>query len=207
MRSQENKSHLSQKMKACWQGLWENARSPEWQTQLTNPNTKKHQQIQTNSTNPYQTKTTPTLPHNKITYLFNIMLVCFIHVTSCHHVTLSARQHQALLLRSRASRSWCWPQQASGQCLVACGFVIFPQIAGSYRGSYFSKVGLLITEIAAAPSLPSSFVSLHLSPCMLITEIAAAPGLPSSFVSLYLSPCMLITEIAAAPSLPSSFPR
>ena len=38
---------------------------------------------------------------------------------------------------------------------------IFPQIAGSYRGSYFSKVGLLITEIAAAPSLPSSFVSLH----------------------------------------------
>ena len=81
----------------------------------------------------------------------------------------------------------------------------FPQIAGSYRGSYFSKVGLLITEIAAAPSLPSSFVSLHLSPCMLITEIAAAPSLPSSFVSLHLSPCMLITEIAAAPSLPSSF--
>ena len=37
----------------------------------------------------------------------------------------------------------------------------FPQIAGSYRGSYFSKVGLLITEIAAAPTLPSSFVSLH----------------------------------------------
>ena len=80
-----------------------------------------------------------------------------------------------------------------------------PQIAGSYRGSYFSKVGLLITEIAAAPSLPSSFVSLHLSPCMLITEIAAAPSLPSSFVSLHLSPCMLIAEIAAAPSLPSSF--
>ena len=48
---------------------------------------------------------------------------------------------------------------------------IFPQIAGSYRGSYFSKVGLLITEIAAAPSLPSSFVSLHLSPCMLTTEL------------------------------------
>ena len=82
---------------------------------------------------------------------------------------------------------------------------LFPQIAGSYRGSYFSKVGLLITEIAAAPSLPSSFVSFHLSPCMLITEIAAAPSLPSSFVSLHLSPCMLITEIAAAPSLPSSF--
>ena len=61
----------------------------------------------------------------------------------------------------------------------------FPQIAQSYRGSYFSKVGLLITEIAAAPSLPSSFVSLHLSPCMLITEIAAAPSLPSSFVSLH----------------------
>ena len=39
--------------------------------------------------------------------------------------------------------------------------LLFPQIAGSYRGSYFSKVGLLITEIAAAPSLPSSFVSLH----------------------------------------------
>ena len=84
-------------------------------------------------------------------------------------------------------------------------YQIFPQIAGSYRGSYFSKVGLLITEIVAAPSLPSSFVSLHLSPCMLITEIAAAPSLPSSFVSLHLSPCMLITEIAAAPSLPSSF--
>ena len=82
---------------------------------------------------------------------------------------------------------------------------LFPQIAGSYRGSYFSKVGLLITEIAAAPSLPASFVSLHLSPCVLITEIAAAPSLPSSFVSLHLSPCMLITEIAAAPSLPSSF--
>ena len=59
-----------------------------------------------------------------------------------------------------------------------------PQIAGSYRGSYFSKVGLLITEIAAAPSLPSSFVSLHLSPCMMITDIAAAPSLPS-FVSLH----------------------
>ena len=70
-----------------------------------------------------------------------------------------------------------------------------PQIAGSYRGSYFSKVGLLITEIAAAPSLPSSFVSLHLSPCMLITEIAAAPSLPSLFVSLHLSPCMLINGI------------
>ena len=77
---------------------------------------------------------------------------------------------------------------------------VFPQIAGSYRGSYFSKVGLLITEIAAAPSLPSSFVSLHLSPCMLITEIAAAPSLPSSFVSLHLSPCMspcmLISKIS-----------
>ena len=73
---------------------------------------------------------------------------------------------------------------------------IFPQIAGSYRGSYFSKVGLLITEIAAAPA--SSFVSLHLSPCMLIPKIPA-----SSFVSLHLSPCMLITEIAAAPRLPS----
>ena len=80
-----------------------------------------------------------------------------------------------------------------------------PQIAGSYRGSYFSKVGLLITEIAAALSLPSSFVSFRLSPCMLITEIAAAPSLPSSFVSLHLSPCMVITEIAAAPSLLSSF--
>ena len=44
---------------------------------------------------------------------------------------------------------------------------------------------MLITEIAAAPSLPSSFVSLHLSPCMLITEIAAATSLPSSFVSLH----------------------
>ena len=73
---------------------------------------------------------------------------------------------------------------------------LFPQIAGSYRGSYFSKVGLLITEIAAAPSLPSSFVSLHLSPCMLITEIAAAPSLPSSFVSLHMSPCMLISKIS-----------
>ena len=102
--------------------------------------------------------------------------------------------------------------------------IIFPQIAGSYRGSYFSKVGLLITEIAAAPSLllhlspficlpacwlpkslPLLVSLLHLSPCMLITEIAAAPSLPSSFVSLHLSPCMLITEIAAAPSLPSSF--
>ena len=86
-----------------------------------------------------------------------------------------------------------------------CTYCFFPQIAGSYRGSYFSKVGLLITEIAAAPYLPSSFVSLHLSPCILITEIAAAPSLPSSFVSLHLSPCILITEIAAAPSLPSSF--
>ena len=74
--------------------------------------------------------------------------------------------------------------------------VFVPQIAGSYRGSYFSKVGLLITEIAAAPSLPSSFVSLHLSPCMLITEIAAAPA--SSFVSLHLSPCMLIPKIPAS---------
>ena len=73
---------------------------------------------------------------------------------------------------------------------------IIPQIAGSYRGSYFSKVGLLITEIAAAPSLPSSFVSLYLSPCVLITEIAAAPA--SSFVSLHLSPCMLIPKIPAS---------
>ena len=31
---------------------------------------------------------------------------------------------------------------------------------------------MLITEIAAAPSLPSSFVSLHLSPCMLISKIS-----------------------------------
>ena len=73
---------------------------------------------------------------------------------------------------------------------------VIPQIAGSYRGSYFSKLGLLITEIAAAPSLPSSFVSLHLSPCVLITEIAAAPSLPSSFVFLHLSPCMLIPKIS-----------
>ena len=97
--------------------------------------------------------------------------------------------------------------------------VFVPQIAGSYRGSYFSKVGLLITEIAAAPSLPSSFVALHLSPCMLIPKIPASSFVSlhlspcmliskipaSSFVSLHLSPCMLITEIAAAPSLPSSF--
>ena len=69
--------------------------------------------------------------------------------------------------------------------LNVCDFQFLPQIAGSYRGSYFSKVGLLITEIAAAPSLPSSFVSLHLSPCVLLTEIAAAPSLPSSFVSLH----------------------
>ena len=55
---------------------------------------------------------------------------------------------------------------------------------------------MLITEIAAAPA--SSFVSLHLSPCVLISKIPA-----SSFVSLHLSPCMLITEIPAAPSLPS----
>ena len=110
--------------------------------------------------------------------------------------------------------SWEWYESKTHQScedtIFGCNcwwrrLFVFPQIAGSYRGSYFSKVGLLITEIAAAPSLPSSFVSLHLSPCTLITEIAAAPSLPSSFVSLHLSPCTLITEIAAAPSLPSSF--
>ena len=79
-----------------------------------------------------------------------------------------------------------------------------PSLPSSFVSLHLSPC-MLITEIAAAPSLPSSFVSLHLSPCMLITEIAAAPSLPSSFVSLHLSPCMLITEIAAAPSLPSSF--
>ena len=110
----------------------------------------------------------------------------------------------ALLAQCPAKR-----RELAGRCEAGksggVGGELFPQIAGSYRGSYFSKVGLLITEIAAAPSLPSSFVSLHLSPCVLITEIAAAPSLPSSFVSLHLSPCVLITEIAAAPSLPSSF--
>ena len=34
------------------------------------------------------------------------------------------------------------------------------------------KAMLLIAEIAVAPSLPSSFVSLHLSPCMLIPKIS-----------------------------------
>ena len=45
---------------------------------------------------------------------------------------------------------------------------------------------MLITEIAAAPSLPSSFVSLH----------ADSQNLPSSVVSLHLSPCMLIPKIS-----------
>ena len=66
---------------------------------------------------------------------------------------------------------WLWGEGEG----VGLGVLVFPQIAGSYRGSYFSKVGLLITEIAAAPSLPSSFVSfvsLHLSPCMLISKIS-----------------------------------
>ena len=51
----------------------------------------------------------------------------------------------------------CLP--STGSCFVMLSrFVsLFLQVAGSYRGSYFSKVGLLITEIAAAPSLPSSF--------------------------------------------------
>ena len=102
-------------------------------------------------------------------------------------------------------------------CLPACWCPI--SLHADYRnrcrsrGSYFSKVGLLITEIAAAPSLPlhadyteiaaapaSSFVSLHLSPCMLISKITA-----SSFVSLHLSPCMLIPNLPAC-WLPKSLP-
>ena len=75
---------------------------------------------------------------------------------------------------SASWRGWLRPQSTIwiSQCLIILFnliiwsyririWIVFPQIAGSYRGSYFSKVGLLITEIAAAPSLPSSFVSLH----------------------------------------------
>ena len=38
---------------------------------------------------------------------------------------------------------------------------IFPQIAGSYMGSYFSKIGLLIPKIPAAATYLPSFVSLR----------------------------------------------
>ena len=51
---------------------------------------------------------------------------------------------------------------------------------------------MLITKIAAAPNLSSSFVSLHLSPCMLITE-KLLPLLVSLF---HLSPCMLVPKIS-----------
>ena len=68
--------------------------------------------------------------------------------------------------------------------------------ADSQNHRLFSCLPSFVSLHADSQNLPSSFVSLHLFPCMLITEIAAAPSLPSSFVSLQLSPCMLIPKIS-----------
>ena len=93
-------------------------------------------------------------------------------------------------------------------------FYIFPQIAGSYRGSYFSKIGLLIPTIATwlqchcmisilccchlrdPLGFPCSLVSLHLSPCMIsivgCSWLPLPPCLPSfvlsPFIAFHLSP-------------------
>ena len=76
-------------------------------------------------------------------------------------------------------------------CLPVC---VPEMLSGVYAGVIC--LPSFVSLHADSQNLPSSFVSLHVSPCVLITEIAAAPSLPSSFVSLHLSPCMLISKIS-----------
>ena len=64
-------------------------------------------------------------------------------------------------------------------CFVSFFVPLFPQIAGSYKGSYFSKIGLLIPKIPPA----ATSVSFHLSPFM-ISILACSWLLLPSFVSL-----------------------
>ena len=88
-------------------------------------------------------------------------------------------------------------------CHHCCGrgknvdYLFVPQIAGSYRGSYFSKVGLLITEIAAAPSL-----SLHLSPFICLPACWLPKSLPLLVSLLHLSPFICLPACWLPKSLP-----
>ena len=72
----------------------------------------------------------------------------------------------------RTTREFFFARQCYLQVVVLpCLF--FPQIAGSYRGSYFSMIGLLIPKIAkwspfwVALGCRCRLVSLHLSPFMI----------------------------------------
>ena len=66
--------------------------------------------------------------------------------------------------------------------------LVFPQIAGSYRGSYFSKIGLLIPTMVAMP-----LHDLH-SVLLLAASATASP----SFVSLHdLHSGLLLAAVAA----------
>ena len=94
----------------------------------------------------------------------------------------------------------CLPSCVSnfGLLLAAC----IPQIAGSHKGFYFSKIALLIPTIAKWSWCRCRLVSLHLPPCMIsilaCSWLSLPPCLPLfvslhslSFVSQLLRECYL----------------
>ena len=94
---------------------------------------------------------------------------------------------------------WTWFRNSHGRWLT--DLCIFPQIAGSYRGSYFSMPGLLIPKIAKWSWCRCRLVLLHLSPCMI--SILGCSWLPlppclASFVSLHDLHSGLLFAAAAA---------
>ena len=111
-----------------------------------------------------------------------------------------APEHGFAVRRSR--RRWNCPSQLpwlksfanrTSRCLchqlLFCSSIpfcvrFFPQIAGSYRGSYFSMTGSLIFEIAAWSPFPLRTCLPSLSPFMLPLRLASVVPLPPCLPTL-----------------------
>ena len=90
-------------------------------------------------------------------------------------------------------------------CLPACWFpkspffICFPSFVSSQNHRLFSCLPSFVSLHADSQNLPSSFVSLHLSPCMLIPNLPACwlpKSLPLLVSLLHLSP--FIPQIAGS---------